>query len=106
LSRKESSAIGLGVEDDVIERKVFISNDGGVFISNDGGVFISNDGGIFIVPKCSLSYLRDFEASNVVGDGTDNLAIPLLRQKIEDVSLCFSRLMSISRSSLRVTKSP
>jgi hypothetical protein len=90
LSRKESSAIGLGVEDDVIERKVFISN----------------DGGIFIVPKCSLSYLRDFEASNVVGDGTDNLAIPLLRQKIEDVSLCFSRLMSISRSSLRVTKSP
>jgi hypothetical protein len=84
LSRKEGSTIGLGVEDNVIKRKVFISN-----------------GGIFILPKRTLSYLRDFEAPDVVRDGTDNLAIPLLRQEIEDVSLCFSKSISISRSLLR-----
>lgn len=70
----------MGVQDRVIEFKVFISN----------------DGGIFFMLKRTLSYLRDFKASNVVGDGADNLAISLLCQKIEAVSLCFSKPISIS----------
>jgi hypothetical protein len=48
------------------------------------------------MPKRTLSYLRDFKTSNVVGDEARNLAISLLCQKIETVSLCFSKLINIS----------